>query len=194
MADARKLVGRMMPGEHSVDDGIVPEDMLVEPDFDAILAEANSPTEVVRDQDVEEFDGPDEPESDEDEIRSLDQMADDEELVPGGPKAKEVRAWKEQFGSVYVMLLAGDKVVFYRPINRFEYKRLLKNMEQLMNSGKLTENDATMYNEEAICELCCLFPKYTRADFNSELAGLPSSVSQSILDVSGFAKLDVRPL
>jgi hypothetical protein len=67
-------------------------------------------------------------------------------------------------------------------------------MEQLVQSGQLSTAEANLWNEEAIAELCILFPSYDIAAMTREMAGLPSLISQEVLEASGFVALEVRQL
>jgi hypothetical protein len=67
-------------------------------------------------------------------------------------------------------------------------------MEQLVQSGQLSSAEANLWNEEAIAELCILFPSYDRSAMTREMAGLPSLISQEVLEASGFVALEVRQL
>jgi len=95
---------------------------------------------------------------------------------------------------VYVTSISYDKHIAWRPLSRLEYKHLVKKMEQLVQSGQLTSSEANLWNEEAIAELCILFPSYDSASMTQEMAGLPSLIAQEVLEASGFVALEVRQL
>jgi hypothetical protein len=67
-------------------------------------------------------------------------------------------------------------------------------MESLMQAGQMSTAEANMWNEEAVAELCILFPGYNKAALTSDMAGLPSLISQEVLEASGFVALEVRQL
>jgi hypothetical protein len=67
-------------------------------------------------------------------------------------------------------------------------------MEQLIQSGQLTSAEANMWNEEAITELCVLYPKYDKKAASVVMAGMPSLIAQEVLEASGFVALEVRQL
>ena len=67
-------------------------------------------------------------------------------------------------------------------------------MEQLVQAGQLSTAEANLWNEEAITEVCILFPSYDKVSLSSEMAGLPSLLSQEVLEASGFVALEVRQL
>lgn len=119
-------------------------------------------------------------------------MDPEEELFEGGPNFGQVNAWKEQYGQVYVSEFFG-KYVVWRPLSRFEYRRLVKNLEQALSTGQVSQAEANLNNEESIAELCVLFPPYDRRD-TKNMAGIASSIAQSVMDTSGFTVSDVRQL
>jgi hypothetical protein len=63
-----------------------------------------------------------------------------------------------------------------------------------MQAGQLSNAEANMWNEEAISELCILFPSYDKQALTGDMAGLPSLISQEVLEASGFVALEVRQL
>ena len=131
---------------------------------------------------------------DEDEFVAIENMPDDAELWLGGPKIAEIKAWKQQYENVYVTSITFEKHVVWRTLNRAEYKAHMRNMEKLVDSGTLSQTAAGLYNEEAIAELCILFPKYDRKNSGNEMAGVPSIIAQEVMEASGFQALEVRQL
>lgn len=125
---------------------------------------------------------------------SVEDLPDDELIWPNGPTAGQVKAWKKQYGDVYVTSISYDKHVAWRTLNRLEYKNLFKKMEQLVQAGQLSQSEANLWNEEAIAEVCILYPTYDKQSLISEMAGLPSLISQEVLEASGFMALEVRQL
>lgn len=125
---------------------------------------------------------------------SVEDLDDAEEIWEGGPTAGQIKAWKQNHGDVYVTSLTFDKHVVWRTLTRNEYKQLVKKMEQLVQAGQLSTAEANLWNEEAITEICLLFPAYDRIALSNEMAGLPSLLSQEILEASGFVALEVRQL
>ena len=132
--------------------------------------------------------------ADEFEPSSVEDLPDDEEAWPDGPTAGEIKAWKKEYGEVYVTSITYDKHVAWRPLGRLEYNQLVKKMEQMVQSGQLSSAEAYLWNEEAITELCVLFPTSEVGDMVREMAGLPSLISQEVLEASGFVAVDVRQL
>lgn len=127
-------------------------------------------------------------------VASVEDLPDEEEIWPDGPTAGQIKMWKKEHGEVYVTSISFDKHIAWRPLNRFEYKNLVRKMEQLIQSGQLSTAEANLWNEEAIAELCVLFPSYDGAAMTKEMAGLPSLISQEVLEASGFVALEVRQL
>lgn len=128
------------------------------------------------------------------EPTSVEELPDDEQVWPDGPTAGQIKMWKKEFGEVYVTSISYDKHVAWRPLNRLEYKHLVKKMEQLVQNGELSSAEANLWNEEAIAELCILYPQYDGSAMTREMAGLPSLISQEVLEASGFVALEVRQL
>jgi hypothetical protein len=128
------------------------------------------------------------------EATTIEELSDDQVIFENGPTAGQVKAWKQQFGEVYVTSISFDKHIIWRVLSRMEYKQLVKKMETLLQAGQLSSAEANMWNEEAIAELCILFPSYDKKALTSEMAGLPSLISQEVLEASGFVALEVRQL
>jgi hypothetical protein len=127
-------------------------------------------------------------------ISSVEDLPDEEEIWPDGPTAGQIKIWKKEHGDVYVTSISFDKHIAWRPLSRIEYKNLVRKMEQLVQSGQLSTAEANLWNEEAIAELCILFPSYDIAAMTREMAGPPSLISQEVLEASGFVALEVRQL
>lgn len=132
-------------------------------------------------------------ESDED-YRAVEDLDDDEPIWEGGPVAADIKRWKEQYGDIYVTSLTYDKHIVWRVLNRLEYKSIVKKMEQLIQAGQLSSAEANMWNEETIAEMCILYPQYDKRMLSGSMAGMPSLISQEVLEASGFVALEVRQL
>jgi len=117
-----------------------------------------------------------------------------EELFPGGPTWGQVAEWKKEFGDIYVTSFTPENHMVWRTLTRFEYKRLVKNMEMAITAGQVTQSEANFNNEELMCEICVLHPKMTKAEMSTDMAGIASIISQEIMEASGFVALDVRSL
>ena len=130
----------------------------------------------------------------EEENKEVEDLPDDEEIWPGGPTAGLIKIWKKEHGEVYVTSLSFEKHIVWRTLTRIEYKHLVKKMEQLVAAGQLSSAEANMWNEESIAEICILFPSFDKAAITKEMAGMPSLISQEVLEASGFVALEVRQL
>jgi hypothetical protein len=126
--------------------------------------------------------------------QSVEDLDDAEEIWDNGPTAGMIKSWKALHGDVYVTSLTFEKHVVWRTLARSEYKQLVKKMEQLVQAGQLSTAEANLWNEEAITEICLLFPDYTKVSMAEDMAGIPSLLSQEILEASGFVALEVRQL
>jgi len=131
---------------------------------------------------------------DEELNREVEDLPDEEEIWPGGPTAGLIKVWKKEFGEVYVTSISYDKHIVWRTLSRIEYKQLVKKMEQLVQAGQLSSAEANMWNEEAIAEICILFPDFDKQSLTKDMAGLPSLIAQEVLEASGFVALEVRQL
>lgn len=125
---------------------------------------------------------------------TVEDLDDDEQIWDGGPTAGQIKHWKSVHGDVYVTSITFDKHVVWRTLTRNEYRNLVKKMEQLVQAGQMTTAEANLWNEDAITEICILYPAYDKSSLLSEMAGLPSLLSQEILEASGFVALEVRQL
>ena len=158
----------------------------VEPN-DQIPAEMHEDDAMVMEQD-------DFSDLEEEENKEVEDLPDDEEIWPGGPTAGLIKIWKKEHGEVYVTSLSFEKHIVWRTLTRIEYKHLVKKMEQLVAAGQLSSAEANMWNEESIAEICILFPSFDKAAITKEMAGMPSLISQEVLEASGFVALEVRQL
>jgi hypothetical protein len=132
--------------------------------------------------------------ADEEAPLGVEDLPDDELIWPGGPTAGQIKLWKQEYGDVYVTSITYDKHIAWRTLNRLEYKNLVKKMEQLVQAGQLSSAEANMWNEEAIAELCILYPQFDKIEMKGIMAGIPSLISQEVLEASGFVALEVRQL
>jgi len=143
---------------------------------------------------IELEDSDDAVEDDPDQGTRVEDLDDDEQIWSGGPNAGQIKQWKSLHGDVYVTSITFEKHIVWRTLTRNEYRQLVKKMEQLVQAGQLTTAEANLWNEESITEICILFPSYDNASISADMAGLPSLLSQEILEASGFVALEVRQL
>lgn len=149
----------------------------------------DTPTDEVVAEDVEAA-----PEDEEEEEWDSTKMDPNEELWDGGPTFGTINGWKEQYGDVFVTAVTAEKFIVWRTLTRFEYRRLVKNLEEGLSTGQVSQAEANMNNEDAIAELCILFPPYSRVNSSSELAGLASTITAQVMEASAFSAVEVRQL
>lgn len=124
---------------------------------------------------------------------SLEDLDPESELWEGSPKVKQFIKWKEEYPKgVYLTSIDFDDHVVWRPMKRSEYGRISTEIENQL--GEMSETEITMLNEEMICRTCVLFPDMEKTDFDDMLAGVPTLVSQQILERSGFTSIATREL
>ncbi len=164
------------------------------------MAKVTMPGEIVEDL-VEEVNPVDTLPEVEDDIQIDDMPVEDllvedmdpsEQLWPNGPTAGDIVEWKKEYGDVYITSLTFEEHLVWRTINRKEYRAAMLHMEKLLASENVSQSDALMENEEIVTEACLLFPKMTRKDFAGKKAGIPTILSQQILEASGFNPIDIR--
>lgn len=125
---------------------------------------------------------------------SVEDLDSSEEIWPGGPTAGMIVEWKEKFGDVYVTSVTYDNHIVWRVLNRSEYKGIVKQMESLVQDGQMSSAEANMWNEEAIAQICILYPDISGQKLTGSMAGVPSLIAQEVLEASGFVALEVRQL
>lgn len=169
---------------------IDPDEVVEEIEIPAVVAKEPAPVE--EESEVEEAE-----EEDEDEIWSVDTAPADEELWVDGPTAGQIRQWKLDYPEcdLYVTSVTLEKHYLWRTLERNEYRDHIAAMEALADKGELSPAQATLYNEEVVTEMCVLFPQYRRGGRNGGgLAGVPSIISQEVMEASGFVAVEVRQL
>lgn len=106
-------------------------------------------------------------------------MGGDEEIMPGLFRS-DIDSWKAQYEDVYHAEVKGRDFI-YRMLTRFEYKQIMA-----------VPNTDPMMREEMICEYCVLYPvDYDFSTMAGGAAGVPSILSESIMDTAGFTR-DIR--
>lgn len=139
----------------------------------------------------EDFDGEITDEMDE-VLQSVDDLPPEQELWIGGPTAETMKKWMEDYGKVYVTSVSYDEHMVWRPLKRREYAQINSKLEELPQ--EISEMEFNMVNEELICKMCVLEPDMSDMDFDSLLAGLPTLLSQQILERSGFTAIGLREM
>ena len=129
---------------------------------------------------------------DEDEILQLKDTDPETEAWTGGPTVGTILEWMSQYKNVYVTSISFEEHVAWRPLKRSEYARISQQIEEA--APELMESEMAMLNEELICRICVLFPDYSTQDFDDVLAGIPTLISQQILERSGFTAIGLREM
>ena len=102
-----------------------------------------------------------------------------EEVFPFGPTYDQVSDWKSRYDGEVFMSDFNDKVIIWRPIRRKEFRDLQR------VEGAADE----YYLEEAVCRTCVLFPEdYAMHAMTFGKAGIPTTLSQMIMEHSGFLR------
>lgn len=101
----------------------------------------------------------------------------DEPLFLGGPTKSQLDSWKKQWEGADIFVTEIQEQYFiFRTLNRFEYKQIVA----------LPNVDA-LQREEIICETVTLFPyTYKWDSMAKDKAGVPSTLSQIVMEKSGF--------
>lgn len=111
------------------------------------------------------------------EITEEDPAMAEQEIFPGGPTHNDLEKWKAMYNDeIYLTEFDEENVFVWRPIKRKEYKDIAK-----------IQNADNFYKEERICEKSILFPeKYSFMHMSAGKAGVPTLLSELILEKSGF--------
>lgn len=105
------------------------------------------------------------------------EIQEEELLFPGGPSVKQIDAWKEKYGQIYMTEIDEEDAFIWRVLNRREFKEIMK----------LDDADA-MYREERVCEKCILWPEgRTFTDMSEGKAGAPTVLAEQVMEKSGFS-------
>ena len=101
---------------------------------------------------------------------------DDTPVFENGPGISRVQLWKKEYGvdNIYHTKIL-DRDFLFRTLKRSEYEQIAS-----MSLDSLTD-------EELICKTCVLFPfNYDYSNMGKDDAGYPSTLSQIIMENSGF--------
>jgi hypothetical protein len=111
------------------------------------------------------------------EINEEDPEMAQQEVFPGGPLYDQLEQWKAMYNNeVYLTEIDDENIFIWRPIKRKEYKDIAK-----------IPNADNFYKEERICEKSVVFPeKYSFMNMSAGKAGIPTLLSELILEKSGF--------
>lgn len=134
-------------------------------------------------------------EEDEEEYRPfmVEDMDPTTELWPNGPTAGDIVKMKEAFGDVYFTAINLDEHFIWRCIERDEWGQIELNFENALERGE-SQTMAMMTKQDALTELCVLWPHLDRMKMRKIKAGVPALIYQQVLEASGFVSIDVRQL
>lgn len=110
------------------------------------------------------------------------QMLDDK-YKSMGLDPEKVTEWKKMYGKVAKLTLGGETYV-YRPIKRLEWKQLLDKVDK-------AEGGMQMLQEQTASR-CVLHPPGFSSNLSICPAGVPSTLSDAVLKISGFQQ-EVEP-
>lgn len=101
-----------------------------------------------------------------------------DEIFPLGPTYDQLADWKSRFKEEVYMTDFNTQVFIWRPLRRNEWKTMQR-----------AQGQDELYNEESICRTCVLWPEnYASHEMTFGKAGIPTMLSQLILEQSGFAR------
>lgn len=102
-----------------------------------------------------------------------------DEIFPFGPTYDQLQEWKSAYGGEIYMSDFDDKFFIWRPIRRKEFKDI---QNQIGNPDEY-------YIEERILHTCLLWPEdYAMQKMTFGKAGIPTTLSQLIMERSGFLR------
>lgn len=111
----------------------------------------------------------------------------------GAPSDAQIDNWKKRFGLIMITGLTDDEVFIWRPIQRTEYKNI---MRQVAAAAEVMAKDATaaMNIEEGrnsmfiekICEQCVLWPAIDVDQLSFSKAGTLDTLANLVLEASNF--------
>jgi hypothetical protein len=170
----------------------IPKDQEAEEEITSDIAEAD--IEAVKDDSTTSDENDDDlTNASQVEFESLRDIDPTEPVWAEGPLAGDMVKWLDAYKEkVFVTSIDFDEHVTWRPLKRSEYAKISGQIEEAVS--QISESEATMLNEELICQTCVLWPDYKNIDFDDLLAGIPTLVSQQILEQSGFTALSVREM
>lgn len=109
----------------------------------------------------------------------------DDEVFAGGPKYDQLQQWKSLYDNEVYITEFGEDILIFRPIRRREYREIYD------VKGDTNE----YYIQEQICRKSILWPEnYADQRMTFGKAGIPTTLSQIILERSGFLRPAVHQL
>ena len=101
-----------------------------------------------------------------------------DELFAMGPTYDMLADWKSRYKEEVYMTDFNTQVFIWRPLRRSEYKTMQR-----------AQGTDEFYNEESVCRTCVLWPEnYANQERAFGKAGIPTLLSQLILEQSGFTR------
>lgn len=103
----------------------------------------------------------------------------------------QIEEWKAEYGYVY-KTMDGKKPIIYRPIRRDEYRQLMLSTDIPIEDENDPEKrfERLSKRQVGICEITVLYPEAEELSKMLEnKAGLASTLSNEIMDYSGFDSL-----
>lgn len=124
----------------------------------------------------------------------LEDLDPETELWEGGPLAKDVLAWKEHYGEIYITYFSAETRVIWHPLSRKEYRDLVREITDAVSQAENMSNaEANLINEDLTARKVVL---WSDVDLDSPRApgGMISTISNHAMEASGFGSIDVRQL
>ena len=101
-----------------------------------------------------------------------------DEIFPMGPTYDQLADWKSRYKEEVYMSDFVSQVFIWRPLRRSEWKTMHR-----------AQGQDEAYNEESICRTCILWPEnYANHEMAFGKAGIPTMLSQLIMEQSGFSR------
>lgn len=150
----------------------------VNSDINEVSESMRIQTKLTEDDNQEEFEIKSTPTNSYFEQEFPEVLPNDSFLFEGGPTKTMVDSFKKQWEGYPVMVVnIAERFFVFRTLNRFEYKQIVA-----------LQNVDPLQREEIICEQVTLWPQsYNWKGMAADLAGIPSTYSQVIMEKSGFS-------
>ena len=99
----------------------------------------------------------------------------------GAPSEAQIQAWKQQFGSVYVLPFALNELYVWRPISRREWQTIQMNETLVKDENKF---------QEYIVVRAVLWPRMTPEKMSFSRAGIVPTLFAAIMHGSYFLPIE----
>ena len=109
-----------------------------------------------------------------------------------GITPEQMAEWKANFGRISSVHIAGQLYI-YRGLFRQEFQQLMQSSDvrEMIESGPEGADKARAMNEQRITNRGVLFPNVKGKSWDKDLAGILNTLSDLILNFSGFVPDDV---